>query len=338
MIDKTNRTHFIITNQLIKRSQNNLDLHPLDEDGLAVNGEKTYIPIKVIDELYILKKCVIDTETLAFLADNNIVVHFFSRNQRHIGNFFPNSSNGVNKSGFALIQQLRAFDNMEHRLYIAKQITKGHMQNMAANLRAYKIENDFEQTIKILEQQSNIQELMGLEGSCKKEYYSFWNFIIKNQKSFNFIKRSKRPPADKINVLISYFNSRVYNICLCEIYKTELDPRISFLHEPNFRNLSLHLDIAEIFKPIFDRVLFAILNKKMIKDSDFTKTNGLWSLSSNGIKTIELEIIKRLSKTENINGMELNLRYIILKEINKIKKCILEYCEYEPYTHENHPI
>ena len=68
-----------------------------------------------------------------------------------------------------------------------------------------------------------------------------------------------------------------------------------------------------------------------MKDSHFIKENGLWNLTSDGIKIIELEIIKRLSKVRDINGMQLNLRYIILKEINNLKKCIIEYTEYSPY-------
>jgi len=335
MVENVNRTHFILTNKLIKRSKNNLDLYSLDKNGNVVDRDRTYIPIKTIDELYILKKCIIDTETLSFLSDNNIIVHFFSRNQRATGSFFPNSKNSVNKSGFCFLQQLRAFDDKEHRLYIAKQITKGHIKNMIINLKYYKINNNLSENYKLIDKQNSIQEIMGVEGISKKEYYECWNQIITNQKSFKFTKRSKRPPADKINVLISYFNSRVYSICLCEIYKTELDPRISFLHEPNYRNLSLHLDIAEIFKPIFDRLIFTILNKKMLKDSHFAKNNGLWKLSPDGIKIIELEIIKKLSKIKNINGMQLNLRYIILKEINNLKKCIIEYSEYTSYENSS---
>jgi len=332
MVDTTNRTHFILENKMIKRKSNNLDLYDVDSKGVAIDYTRKHIPIKTIDELYILKKCYIDSETLAFLADNNVVVHFNSRNQRYVGSFFPSGKNSVNKSGFCLLQQVRAFDDKKHRLYIAKQITKGHILNMANNLKSYKIEHNLKIKMQQLEVCEDIQELMGVEGSAKKEYFENWNKIIKNQKSFKFVARSKRPPADKINVLISYLNSRIYTICLCEIYKTELDPRIGFLHEPNYRSLSLHLDIAEIFKPLIgDRIIFKLLNKNMIKDSSFEKENGLWKLTKDGIKTIELEIISKLSSIRYVNDMKLNYRYVILKEINNLKRSIIEYCDYEPY-------
>lgn len=332
MIANTNRTHIITSNKLIKRQQGNLDLYSLDANSQPIAGDRSYIPIKSIDELYILKKCIIDTETLAFLADNNILVHFHSRNTRHIGSFYPNSRSGVNKSGHVLLQQLRAFDDSKHRLYIAKQLTYGHIGNMVYNLKKYKIENTLLSLINKVKKSETIQELMGIEGAAKKTYYSYWNQIIKDKKSFKFTVRSKRPPADKINVLISYLNSRVYNICLSEIYKTELDPRISFLHEPNYRSISLHLDIAEIFKPLLaDNIIFTLLNKKMLRSEHFKKKSGLWVLEKEGIKIIELQIIKKLSEIHFINDMKLNYRFTILKEVNKIKKSVVEYAEYDPF-------
>ncbi|MCK9549265.1 CRISPR-associated endonuclease Cas1 [Aquamicrobium sp.] len=332
MIENTNRTHIITSNKMIIRQQGNLDLYSLDSSGNPIQGDRTYIPIKSIDELYILKKCVIDTETLAFLADNNVLVHFHSRNTRYIGSFYPNSKASINKSGHVLLQQLRAFDDPSHRLYIAKQITYGHISNMFYNLKKYKIENNLLELSQKAKQSESIQELMGFEGAAKKEYYSSWDKIIKDQKSFKFTIRSKRPPADKINVLISYLNSRIYNICLSEIYKTELDPRISFLHEPNHRSISLHLDVAEIFKPLIgDNIIFNILNKKILRAEHFVKKSGLWTLETEGIKIIELHLIKKLSEINCINEMKLNYRFTILKEVNKIKKSLVEYAEYQPF-------
>ncbi|MDQ1340612.1 MAG: hypothetical protein QG567_1770, partial [Campylobacterota bacterium] len=58
----------------------------------------------------------------------------------------------------------------------------------------------------------------------------------------------------------------------------------------------------------------------------------LWKLTKNGIKTIELEIISKLSTIKYINDMKLNYRYVILKEINNLKRSIIEYCDYNAYV------
>ena len=103
--------------------------------------------------------------------------------------------------------------------------------------------------------------------------------------ALNLPSAQKRPPADKINSFISYVNTRIYNICLSEIYKTELDPRIGFLHEPNYRALSLHLDLAEIFKPILgDTLIFNMLNKKEITAKDFQTDAGRIKFSNDAVQ------------------------------------------------------
>lgn len=333
MVANNNRTYLINSNRLIQRRENVLCLYEHTKDGAAIAGTREHIPIASIDELYIIKRCVIDTETLAFLSDNGIVVHFFSRDQRHVGDFYPSGKGGTRKSGFCLLQQLRAFEHETHRLYLARQFTKAHFLAIRDVLSQYKIKNSISLKLKALKTANTNEQIMGIEGSAKAEYFSAWRFIIKDQKNFAFIKRTKRPAADKINALISYVNARIYSICLCEIYKTELDPRISYLHEPTFRSSSLHLDVAEQFKPLIgDRMIFALLNKKQLKPSHFSKENGAVSLTKDGIKVVELELISRLSKAETLNAMKYNMRGVILREINKIKKSIVECSEYVSYV------
>jgi len=82
--------------------------------------------------------------------------------------------------------------------------------------------------------------------------------------------RSYRPPKNEVNALISFGNMMCYSQCLRAIYQTQLHPAISFLHEPGERRFSLSLDVAEIFKPLLvDRVLFKVLNKRMIQSNQF---------------------------------------------------------------------
>jgi len=184
-----------------------------------------------------------------------------------------------------------------------------------------------------LEQAKTIGEVMASEGAFQKNYFQAWNSIIKNQRSFKFIKRSKQPPTDKINCLISYVNTRMYNIVLSEIYKTELDPRIGFLHEPNYRSLSLHLDIAEIFKPVIgDNIIFTLLNKNEITAKDFKTDSGRIRFTNEAIKKIELKIIKKMTEQTTIGEQRLTWRQMIRREVNRIKRNVVETSEYEPFV------
>lgn len=89
---------------------------------------------------------------------------------------------------------------------------------------------------------------MAVEGNAREIYYSAFDIIVDNE-DFAFAKRTRRPPQNRLNALISFGNSLLYVTVLGEIYRTHLDPRIGFLHATNFRRFSLNLDVAEIFKP-----------------------------------------------------------------------------------------
>lgn len=327
---KTDRTHFLLNRGRLRRQDNNLYFDTYDEEDNIIKTKP--LPIKAIDEIYLLAKIDLDSYSMAFIAYNNILLHFFSHYQSFRGNFFPSSSNSVNKSGFVLLQQLRAFDDSVHRLYLAKEITKGHFINGANNCKKYGIDFELESYLQNLEKAKTINEVMASEGAFQKNYFQAWNSIIKNQRSFKFIKRSKRPPTDKINCLISYVNTRIYNICLSEIYKTELDPRIGFLHEPNYKAVSLHLDIAEIFKPIIgDNIIFTMLNKNEITAKDFKTDSGRIRFTNEAIKKIEMKIIQKMTEQTTLGKQRLTWRQVIRREVNQMKKSICETNEYKAF-------
>ena len=332
-MQKSDRTHFILSPGRLYRQDNNIYFEKFDETGALVASK--ILPVNAIDEIYVLAKVQIDTYTIAFLADNNILLHIFSPYQSFRGNFYPNTPNSVNKSGFVLLCQLRSFDDPIKRAYIAREITRAHIINDAANCKRHGVKFDAQPHLKALDAATSVPAIMAVEGAFQKLYYEKWNEIIADQRSFKFTVRSKRPPADKINSFISYVNTRIYNICLSEIYKTELDPRIGFLHEPNYRALSLHLDLAEIFKPILgDTLIFNMLNKKEITAKDFQTDAGRIKFSNDAVQKIELKMISRLCDTLTVGSRELTWRQVIRREANKLKKCICEDAPYEGFRWE----
>jgi CRISPR-associated protein Cas1 len=94
-------------------------------------------------------------------------------------------------------------------------------------------------------------ELMGIEGNIRRTYYEAFNLIIPD---FFMEGRSYRPPLNEVNALISFGNMMCYSQCLRAIHQQQLNPLISFLHQPGERRFSLSLDLAEIFKPYWSIV------------------------------------------------------------------------------------
>ena len=113
--------------------------------------------------------------------------------------------------------------------------------------------------------------------------------------------RSRQPPKNMINSLISFGNSMMYSTVLTELYNTQLNPTISYLHEPSERRFSLSLDLSEIFKPIFvDRLIFYMVNKRMLSKKDF---NDKYKNQKN-MEVLENPWITNLIRTGKIDKLD----------------------------------
>jgi CRISPR-associated endonuclease Cas1 len=177
-----------------------------------------------------------------------------------------------------------------------------------------------------------IQELMGYEGNIRKTYYSAWSTIIDQE--IEFEKRVKNPPDNMINTLISFVNTLIYTKVLGEIYQTQLNPTISYLHEPGDRRFSLSLDLAEIFKPLLgDRLIFSLLNRNQITEKSFTKGLNYLHLTKEASQMIVRELDGKMQTT--IKHKDLNkavsYQYLMRLEGYKIIKHLLGEKEYEPF-------
>lgn len=140
---------------------------------------------------------------------------------------------------------------------------------------------------------------------------------------------------NEINTLISFVNSLIYTTVLSEIYKTQLNPTISYLHEPGVRRFSLSLDIAEIFKPLLgDRLIFSMLNRGQITKKDFTEGLNYMHLTKEGSRKIAREMNERLAKTIRHKTLQkdVSYRYLIRLECYKLIKDLTEEKPYEPFV------
>lgn len=145
--------------------------------------------------------------------------------------------------------------------------------------------------------------MMAIEGNVREIYYRAFDLILEND-DFIFNKRTRRPPQNNLNTLISFGNSILYTIVLSEIYNTHLDPRIGFLHTSNHRRFTLNLDIAEIFKPLLvDRVIFTLVGKRMLTAKHFDKKTGGIYLKDEGRKIFIQEMDTRLKEPSTINDL-----------------------------------
>lgn len=323
-------TFYIFKNGDLKRKDNNIVVK-------TIEGAKKNLKAEVTDEIYIFGEIGMNTKLLNFLSQKKIIMHIFNYYGFYSGSFYPRETN---ISGYLLVNQVKKYDDEEERLKIAKEILKAAAYNIYRNLRCYNGRGiELEQPMKEIQSLTNrldfgksINEIMGIEGNIRKKYYSTWNRIVKQE--INFDKRVKRPPDNMINSLISFINSLVYTTVLSEIYKTQLNPTISYLHEPGTKRFSLCLDIAEIFKPLIgDRMIFSLLNKNQITEEDFEMESNFLYIKESGKKKILMEYDKRLKQTIKHRelGREVSYRYLIRLECYKLIKHIIGEKEYSGF-------
>src|SRR5699024_1778527 len=266
---------------------------------------------------------------------HDVRIHFYNYYGFYFGTYYPRSKK---VSGFTVVNQSSHYLDKDKREYLAKQFVYSSTFHMLRNLRNYKkheevnsvIEN-MQSNLDLLENVKRVPEIMGVEGTLRQLYYSSFNYILPDE--FAFDERTKRPPKDPLNALISFGNSMCYTAVLTEIYKTHLDPTVSFLHEPSTKRFSLSLDIAEIFKPLLvDSVIFALLNRKQIKLSDFEFLENMVILNDSGKKKFIKEWNDKLRTTIRHRKLKRNVsyKYFIRLECYKLIKHFIGDQTYQP--------
>ncbi len=292
---------------------------------------KKVFPINNINSIYAYGEISINSKLLNFLSKLEIPIYFFNYYGFYSGIFSPKQQK---VSGKLLIEQVNHYTNSLKRLEIAKEIVFGSIHNMRKTLMQYNLNEESEEIIKFNESPCNtINQLFGIEANAKKFYYKCFNKIL-NDENFKFIKRVRQDPDNFINCLISFGNSLLYTTALSEIFKTQLNPTISYLHEPFERRYSLNLDIADIFKPlIVDRIIFSLINQKMINEKHFDKNLDYCYLNEEGRKIFLKEYDKKLNTTLKYPRLnrKVSYRYMLRLEAYKLIKHLLNEEKYNSF-------
>lgn len=296
---------------------------------------KRSLPIQQMENIYVFSHVDFNTNFLNFLSQHDVRLHFFNYYGFYSGTYYPKSKL---VSGWTVVNQSKHYLSKEKRIFLAKQFVYSAAFHMMRNLRRYQKYPEVQAIIEkmkdyrtLIKDTTHIHEIMGVEGMIRQLYYSAFNFFLPEK--FAFDERTKRPPRDPLNALISFGNSLCYTTVLSEIYKTHLDPTVSFLHEPSTKRFSLSLDIAEIFKPLLvDTVIFSMLNRKQLNISDFEIMEEMVLLNDSGKKKFIKEWTNKLQTTVRHRKLKRNVsyKYFIRLECYKlIKHCIGDQ-EYKP--------
>jgi CRISPR-associated protein Cas1 len=136
-------------------------------------------------------------------------------------------------------------------------------QDLAASLRA-------------LPQSENLDVVRGIEGEAARTYFAALNLLVRPdlRDAFALDGRTRRPPRDRMNAMLSFFYSMWMNDCRSACEAAGLDPQIGFLHAVRPGRAALALDLMEEFRPFADRLALSLVNRQQVKAADFIEREG----------------------------------------------------------------
>ena len=331
VIKKVNEEYHILKNGILNKKDYSLLFENEDE--------KHHIPVEATEQINVYNEIILPSNVLRTLFHQKIRLCFYDRYGNLIGTFTPESYNRDSKT---ILAQCMEYSNLTKRLKTAKDFELAAIHNIRANMRYYKKQNkDMDMYINemSLEMQKikacqTVDQIMLIEGRCRKSYYETFNAILQNPEFF-FEKRTKQPPKDGINALISFGNTLLYNRIQQIIWKTSLDSRIGILHAANRRHSTLNLDFADLFKPVIvDRIIFSLINKGQLLSNMFVNhTEDAVYLSDEGKKLFIKAFDEQLKSRLTVKQKSSTYQQLMETEIYLYLEHLLDNKDYRPYKY-----
>lgn len=270
-------------------TQDNLYLYREGETiVIEKNKEKALqLPVHNLEGIVIFSHASVTPQVLELCSSHDIHVSYIS----HTGKYLVKIQNPMHGNVTLRRDQFRLSENEEESLKIAINLVTGKIFNSRIVLqrlvRDHKdaVDKDviesviasLQHTLNYLNNVESYQALLGKEGDSAKQYFSVFNqLILSNDEGFVFNGRSRRPPLDEINALLSYFYVLLTHEMSSALETVGLDPQVGFYHQIRSGRASLALDMIEELRPyLVDRFVVSIVNNRQVCKKDFEiRENG----------------------------------------------------------------
>ena len=284
------------------------------------SAEKRRVPLGKISQVVIMGNITITTPALGALIDQRADLCFLTQYGKFIGRMHGEN----HKHGNLRLLQGRAHDDPTARLHVAVACVRAKLHNQRTLLlrsnrtrgmhfvaeQADRIKSLIEQ-IDLLPHEDAVPldpsrpqadtvmgRLMGIEGAAAAAYFPAYGALFNSEWEDIFTGRSKRPPRDPINALLSYGYVLLTTQASAAAQIVGFDPYVGFLHSTTYGKPALPLDIIEMFRaPIVDSVVLTMLNNRMLSPDDFEETLGSWRMSDDARRTFLQAFEERMNDT-----------------------------------------
>ena len=257
---------------------------------------KLTVPIHHLESVCIFGPASLSAPSLQLCWEHGVPVNYFSEHGYLLGRWegVPNTSVRLRRA------QYRAADSAEASIQIARQCVAGKLQNARQSLlrsaretsseperdRLQQTAAEIARLLAALEHAVNrseigseemtVDRIRGYEGQAASLYFEVFDLHLRGQRpDFKFTTRSRRPPLDAINCLLSYLYALLRHDCIAALTATGLDPFVGYLHTERPNRPALALDLMEEFRPLLaDRLAITLINRKQIMTNDFVSREG----------------------------------------------------------------
>ena len=281
----------------------------LDHETLRIQVDgttKLQVPLHHIGGLVCFGNVLISPAVLHRCADDGRSVVFLNRTGRFKGRLEgPVSGNVLLRKA-----QYEAVRDPKSSLTLARHIVAGKIQNTRhINMRAAREaktpedETALKQTAQALASAldraavaEDLDQLRGFEGeAARRHFQSFSCLIREDRETFGFTSRSRRPPKDPTNALLSFLYALLLGDCVTAAEGVGLDPQMGFLHALRPGRPALGLDLMEELRPVIaERLVLTLINRRQIAAEHFVvRPGGAVSLTDDGRKEVVVAYQKR---------------------------------------------
>lgn len=274
-----------------------------DHLTLRVEQEKELklaVPIHHIESICSFGQNTFSPHALQLCWENGVSVNCFTEN-----GYFHGRWEGVANTSVVLRRtQYRKADDDAFCTAVARKFVSGKIQNSRQSLlrSARDSENEGEKqklqdraeeisaVLRWLEHEGEtLDSIRGFEGQAANIYFGAFNLHLRQQReTFAFTKRTRRPPLDRVNCLLSFLYALLRHDCIAALTATGLDPFVGYLHNERPNRPSLALDLMEEFRPVLaDRLAITLINRRQVSSDDFVvREGGAVELTQEGRKKL----------------------------------------------------
>lgn len=243
------------------------------------------------------------------------------------------------RSGKNIIQHVHFIDNKVATQNLKRTMLLADIKNMLFVVKYYQKKRDLvfpftmilERHIETLSKLDDDLDLLMVEANAKQEYYRLFDHVLLVP-DFQFVSRSKHPPKNEINAMMSFGYALLYSLVEGSVQRSRLCIELPFQHGTSKTNTGLHHDIADIFKPIFiDRLILQMVNKRMISKKHFVIADDGVSMNKEGMSIFIDTFDSYMLTTVKINSRAYTYRQILSREVNSVSNLVNEGRAYIPF-------